>query len=298
MSFENTTNIKGSWIQSCQSFYIKDNKLYAYLQNHEGKYNLDFIDNIDKIPKNKSYDNINGYFRSSLNNNFPKNIFQTHKSYDYINSKTKTLEAMHSWMKYSYKFNYQFYTNEMCEEFIKNNFDDNVYQAYMKLPENVPVMKADLWRYCIIYIYGGIYADSDTICLMDPSVILNDNALFICTPENDVHLCQWIFAAPAKSPILKSIIDLAVERILETQTIKGEHIIHHLTGPGVFTDGIENYLKKNNKITFEDKKKYFRYPDSILRIFNHEIFHEKIVKHLFTGMDKDGWFHERFKKLM
>jgi len=297
MSDENIKHIKGSWSGSCQSHFVKDNKFYGYLKNFEGKYNLDYIDNLDKIIEDKYYENLNGIFRCSTNNNFPKNIFQTHKSYDYINSKPKVLNAMHSWMKYSYKFNYQFYTNEMCEEFIKNNFDDRVYEAYMKLPNNVPVMKADLWRYCIVYIYGGIYADSDTICLMDPSILLNDDALFVCVPENDVHLCQWVFAAPAHSPILKSIIDLCVQRILETVDIKGEHIIHHLTGPGVFTDGIENYLKTHNLPTYNDRRKYIKYVDSMLDVFDDKLFHNNIVKHLFTGGDVDGWTRDREKYL-
>jgi len=298
MSVENIKYIKGSWAGSCQSYFVKDNKFYAYLKNFEGKYNLDYINNLDEITEDKDYENLNGFFRRSTNNNFPKNIFQTHKSFNYINSNHKVLNAMHCWMKYSYKFNYQFYTNEMCEDFIKYNFEPDVYEAYKKLPEHVPVMRADLWRYCIIYIYGGIYADSDTICLMDPSILLNDDALFVCTPENDVHLCQWIFAAPAQSPILKSIINLAVERILETVDIIGEHIIHHLTGPGVFTDGIENYLRENNLPTYQDKRKYIKYENPILDVFDYTLFHNNIVQHLFTGKDSDGWTVDRNKYFM
>ena len=32
----------------------------------------------------------------------------------------------------------------------------------------IAVMKADLWRYCVIYKYGGIYADADTVCKINP----------------------------------------------------------------------------------------------------------------------------------
>jgi mannosyltransferase OCH1-like enzyme len=74
---------------------------------------------------------------------------------EYINSKEKIKNAVNSWKKHS-DFEYNFYDDAQCEEFIKNNFDSNVYEAYMKCPMNV--MKADLWRYCVIYKYGGIYA--------------------------------------------------------------------------------------------------------------------------------------------
>jgi mannosyltransferase OCH1-like enzyme len=202
------------------------------------------------------------------------NIFQTHKSFDYINTKPKLVVAVNSWLKNTNKFKYFFYTNEMCDDFIKNNFDDKIYKAYSMLP--MGVMKADLWRYCIIYKYGGIYADTDTVCLYDPKVFLTD-ALLTVVAENETHLCQWVFSAQANSPILKSIIDLSVERIL-TVPIKGSNIIHHLTGPGVFTAGIEKYLKENNKPTFKNKKKYQNYPHpSILKVFKCNNFHKKII---------------------
>lgn len=68
----------------------------------------------------------------------------------------------------------------------------------------MPVMKADLWRYCVVYHYGGLYTDSDTVCLQNPSIFLKDSYL-TTTLEHDTHFCQWTFSAPPKSPILKRI---------------------------------------------------------------------------------------------
>ena len=45
----------------------------------------------------------------------------------------------------------------MCREFIKNNFDLDILNAYDILKPGA--FKADLWRCCILYIYGGIYLD-------------------------------------------------------------------------------------------------------------------------------------------
>jgi mannosyltransferase OCH1-like enzyme len=180
---------------------------------------------------------------------------------------------------------------------IAPNINKDIYKAYCKLP--LSVMKADLWRYCIIYHFGGIYADTDTICNINPALFIND-ALLTIVPENSCHLCQWVFAAPKGSPILKSVIDLSVERILSITEIKGEHIVHYLTGPAVFTDGIENYLKKHNLSTFEQNKKlYYNYPHKgTLKVFNCDIFHLKMVKHLFYGQHNNGWCTERDKHLL
>ena len=229
-------------------------------------------------------------------NYIPKNIFQTHKSMKYINMKPKIQSAVKSWLKYTNEFNYYFYNDQMCEVYMRNNIGGKIYEAYSKLP--IAVMKADLWRYCIIYEKGGIYADTDTVCLVNPNIFLTD-ALLTIVPENSVHLCQWVFSAPPKSPIIKSIIDLSVKRILETTKIKGEHFIHELTGPGVFTDGIEKYLKENNYPVFSiNRKLYCKYPlPKILKVFNYDIFHKNIVNHLFTGMDNDGWTKERDRLL-
>lgn len=225
------------------------------------------------------------------NNN--KNIFQTHRSLDYLSYKPKLVNAMLSWKKYQNEFNYYFFDNISCDKFMKANFDEKTYKAYSILP--MGVMKADLWRYCIIYKHGGIYADVDTICKINPNLFLTDSLLTV-VPENNVHLCQWVFYAPQSSPILKSIIDLSVDRILNTP-IKGEHIIHHLTGPGVFTDGIEKYMIENNLPIFENKINYYNYPSNVLKVFNYYNFHKNLVTHLFAGQDNDGWCKERDIKL-
>ena len=230
-------------------------------------------------------------------NTIPKHIFQTHKSDTYIASKQKLVSATNTWKQYSDEFVYYFYDDNMCDKFMKENFDEKTNKAYSMLP--MAVMKADLWRYCIIYKYGGIYADTDTICKVNPNIFRTD-ALLTVVPENNVHLCQWVFSAPKESPILKCIIDLSVERILNSNNyFKSEHIIHFLTGPGLFTDGIEKYLKDKDYPTYSDRKMYFNYPNStILRVFNYDNFHTNIVNHLFAGQDTDGWYHERFNKLI
>ncbi len=183
----------------------------------------------------------------------PKNIFKTHKTINSILNNKHLKKADDSWRKWENKgFNYYFYDNDMCNKFMNEHFP-TIKDAYDRLP--LGVMKADLWRYCIIYKYGGIYHDADTELKVNPIFLTNyDNKYLIVVPENDTHFCQWVFAAPANSPVLKSIIDLSVERIRNCIKIRGEHIIHYLTGPAVFTDGIFKYL--NIPIRLYNKKNY------------------------------------------
>jgi len=218
----------------------------------------------------------------------PKNIFQTHKSFSYLKKKPHLLKSMKSWTKYAEnnEFNYYFYDNETCDKFMKENMDARTYSAYRLLP--MGVMKADLWRYCVIYKYGGIYADVDTICNVNPNIFITDALLVVTSEPTCNYFCQWSFAAPAGSPILKQIIDLSVERILKLN--KGDTInVHYLTGPAVFTDGIIKYLNDNNLPTFSEISQYYKYPNYKLAVFKRENFHNIFIKHLFAGSDNDGW---------
>jgi len=229
----------------------------------------------------------------------PKNIFQTHKSQEFIDNNIQLKYLQTSW-KINTEYNYHFYDNDACDKFMKEEFSD-IYHVYNNLP--LPVMKADMWRYCIIYKYGGIYADADTIHVKNYELddIFNIDSYLVGVPENETHMCQWIFAAPKGSPILKSVIDLIVERSTEVvvdeekKKYLQQHFIHYLTGPEVFTDGIDRWLKKNNLETYENKLKYIsNYRNKNLFIHDYK-FHKSTVSHAFSGQWEGGWFEDRKK---
>jgi len=237
---------------------------------------------------------------TNLNNSIiPKRIFQTHKSAQYVAQHPDLLKAMKSWVDIAKRegFTYHFYDNNRCNQFMQENFDDNVNKAYNKLP--MGVMKADLWRYCVIYKYGGIYSDIDTVCRITPNLFINDTLLNVSVENNTPWFCQWCFSAPLNSPILKEVIDLSVERILEQPLpIKGEHIIHYLTGPTCFTDGVLNYFEKNDIPIYNDMHQYLTYPSNVFRVFEPTLFHDNFIIHLHAGNAPDGWKNERYNVLI
>ena len=54
-------------------------------------------------------------------------------------------------------FSHRIFTNDMCRDFIKENFDEIILNAYDSLlPDSY---KSDLWRFCMLYTHGGIYLD-------------------------------------------------------------------------------------------------------------------------------------------
>ena len=68
------------------------------------------------------------------------------------------------------EFEHHLYDDASCRAFIKDNYDNEVLNAYDQL---VPgAYKADLWRYCVLYKTGGIYLDIKFQC--EPGFYLYD----------------------------------------------------------------------------------------------------------------------------
>jgi mannosyltransferase OCH1-like enzyme len=60
-------------------------------------------------------------------------------------------------------FNHYLFDDNDCFDFIKAHFDKSVINAFESL---VPGQyKCDLWRYCVLYIHGGIYMDIKMKCV-------------------------------------------------------------------------------------------------------------------------------------
>ena len=84
----------------------------------------------------------------------PNQVFQTWSTKLLPPSMFQTRERL---IKKNPSTKFFLYDDKECEDFIKENFDSNVYTAFKNL---IPgAYRADLWRYCILYINGGIYLD-------------------------------------------------------------------------------------------------------------------------------------------
>jgi mannosyltransferase OCH1-like enzyme len=61
------------------------------------------------------------------------------------------------------EFEHYLFDDNDCINFIKNNFNEKVLHAFNKLKPGA--YKADLWRYCVLYITGGVYLDIKFKCV-------------------------------------------------------------------------------------------------------------------------------------
>jgi len=91
---------------------------------------------------------------------WPKTIFQLWHSpedvSDQMIQRTEVLKTQHP------DFHYQLFFLDTAREFIRENFESKVLTAFDSI---IPfAFKSDLWRYCILYKYGGIYLDMKYEC--------------------------------------------------------------------------------------------------------------------------------------
>jgi mannosyltransferase OCH1-like enzyme len=110
------------------------------------------------------------------------------------------------------EYNYKLVDEEERKEFIKNNYDDEVYVAYNKLKPGA--YKADLWRYCYLYKYGGIYTDIKMVFKKSFNALLKNTTNLVLGKAmyNDGVNNGFIACMPNEN-LMKLAIDESVKRI-------------------------------------------------------------------------------------
>lgn len=105
----------------------------------------------------------------------PLNIFQTWHSLELPEKMRENVELL---KRQNPEFKHYLYDDNMCREFIKDNFNDDVLYIFDKLKPGA--YKADLFRYCVLYIHGGIYLDIKYRCVNGFKLIeLTDKEYFV-----------------------------------------------------------------------------------------------------------------------
>ena len=116
-----------------------------------------------------------------------------------------------------------------------------ILACYDKLAANA--FKADLWRYSVIYTYGGCYLDIGVIAVANLRDVVRSSDTFVSTPDGlppHVNLNAATFCSTAKNPILDVAIRRLVKRVANSQY---GHDMLDITGPWILRKGFTAYLK-------------------------------------------------------
>ncbi len=212
------TDISGGW---SKEFFI-------LARNHKGDY--------QHIEVPKSDTNLLAFsfgpyisFRSKPERQFwkiPPYIFQTWKEGTKTDEMTKAIDSFKKQPGYTHVC----WNDTECCNFLLNIFGDRYAKAYSML---VPgAYRADFWRYCMLYKFGGVYADAKTTCLRPlDEIIRPDDELVLVRDIPKNCLLNGFIACKAGHPLLKIVIDMVLENIESHKYGTGPLDI---TGPHVF----------------------------------------------------------------
>jgi mannosyltransferase OCH1-like enzyme len=189
---------------------------------------------------------------SNSSKNIPANIFQTWNS----KNLPPNMKACVSRLKrQNPKFKHSLYDDDDCRNFIVEYFDSDVVDAFDRL---IPgAYKADLWRYCVLYIKGGIYIDIKFECcegftceeLLDKSHYVLDRQEH-AEPGNSL-VYNGVMVSPSNNPVLLTCIKRIVSNVQNQEF--GYNPLYP-TGPGLLGE----VLGKNTDIdlSFSSDAKY------------------------------------------
>lgn len=202
----------------------------------------------------------------------PRIIYQTFEEYEIPDGMFNSIQ---SWKDLNPEYEHYYYTETDRLEFIEKFFDKRVLNAYLSI---IPgAFKADLWRCCILYEKGGVYVDSDMICLKSLNDYLEWDDEFLISrddPMSETFLANGFIASIPKHPFLKQQIDSIVYNIEN----KKECYYLDISGPSLFGKSVNQILGRN-----QDSK-------YILGVSNINGYRIKILKHEWTTktMTYDG----------
>lgn len=178
---------------------IDEEYIDLYIKNH----NLNDKNVLHKISLVLLKPNLINYNNSKI---IPNYLFQT-----YYNKSKIPQHIFYGIQKYASNYKYFLLDDNDAIIFLKKYFIKDVVNKFISIQNGAH--KADLLRYCLLYIYGGIYLDIKTI-LIKPldDIFINKTYFYTCLTaynnENEYRkrVYQRIIASPPNNLIFLKLI--------------------------------------------------------------------------------------------
>jgi len=240
-------------IESYYNCTEKEEDLHKIIKNiHESAEYKEYI--INKINKEYLIDSFP--LKEKYNSIIPKNIFQTWCTKDLPQKMKENMELL---KQQNPEFRHFLFDDDDCREFIQDNFSSDVLQAFDSL---IPgAYKADLWRYCILYIYGGIYLDIKFHCTNGFKLLALTEEEYFARDRPEGCLYNGFIAVLPKNEILLKCIHQIISNV-KTKYYGDRDLF--ITGPGLLGSYFTNEERLGLALSFfRDEEK-----DRELILFN------------------------------
>jgi mannosyltransferase OCH1-like enzyme len=186
---------------------ILQNKIKNQLKNKQNK-RRKLLEILRRINYFKYLNTPYKFYKQDYNPIIPLKIFQTWFTKDLPEHMKRRVELM---KKQNPRFRHYLFDDNDCREFIKNNFSEEILNAYDSL---IPgAYKADLWRNCTLYVHGGIYLDIKLASVNGFRLIeLTDKEHFVKDrPPNSIF--NSLMVCQQGNPFLMMAINKIVENV-------------------------------------------------------------------------------------
>lgn len=211
-----------------------------------------------------TYDKLAYAYPYDVTLKFPAYIWQTWKSTP-ADEGFEFREQESSWSDQHPGFIHEVINDDVARDLLRLLYASvpEVLEAYSALP--LPVLKADLFRYLILYARGGIYSDIDTYAIKSasewlPEQVARDTVGLVIGIEADpdrpdwadwysrrIQFCQWTIQSKPGHPALRDVIARITKEVLELKRAGKlakfvSNDVVGLTGPAIWTDTIMDYF--------------------------------------------------------
>ena len=159
------------------------------------------------------------------------------------------------WKRLNPDYEIQLYDNSMCETFLEKEYS-SLHRELFKLIPDGPI-KADFWRVCILYKYGGLYVDADIEPLMPLLDYIEKDVDFVtCLSANHYDYNPHFIMACSGDAYLKTCIDLYVQYC--TTNLR-PYSYHNWGIPNMFSNVIGFGFNKFMEGTYDHNGKKYQF---------------------------------------
>ena len=130
----------------------------------------------------------------------PKVIIQTYYSKHKIPQKVYM-----NIKKFSSGYKHLVFDDQDCIQFLNKEYGQQVLDKFKSL--KVGAHKSDLFRYCYLYKYGGVYLDIKTELIKPIDFILRGNFTFTVISKSKSSIYQGVLVSKPRNPLFKQLIN-------------------------------------------------------------------------------------------
>ena len=224
----------------------------------------------------------------------PRIIHQTFKTNDLPNEISKVVQRLKDMNP---TFEYRFYNNEDCIEFIKENYDEETLNLYLSINPIYGASRADFFRYLLMYKVGGVYLDikSCTTIPLEETLLPTDEYLLTHWKGLDWaselnyqfgEFQNWHIICRPEHPFLGRVIEIVKENIKNYLGGADKDNVLRVTGPIAYSKGIIELLSKHKTNQINSPVREFLLENEIgLKYIQTPIHHHKLYGKSFSRVE-------------